>query len=138
MNDDMLQHGLGSGSGSSLTIGEMADAIVGTESTRMLLTQCEELLEQLGAVPSCLYLIDAGAMVFYPVHGFGQNADVPDIDATDILLEPSPADFLLYQRGDPVGLLRLQHPDLAPRHLVEQLSMILGPALMGVHHMKLP
>ncbi|HEX3135087.1 MAG TPA: hypothetical protein VHX44_16095 [Planctomycetota bacterium] len=45
----------------SLSLGQMADALVGVESSRALLTRVEELLGNSQAIPARLYLFDGDA-----------------------------------------------------------------------------
>jgi serine phosphatase RsbU (regulator of sigma subunit) len=139
MNDegDLLDDGSGRFRHSSepemLTLNQLADSLVGVESSRLLLARIEENLARLAALPARLYLIDSGAMVFYPVAAFSCSDRHDEIAAEDILLEPKPHHYLLLQQGDPVGLLVVEREDGYPEAILEQMAVLLGPALMGVN-----
>ena len=93
-----------------LNLGQIADALVGIESTELLLNRVETVLQRVDALPARLWLMDVGAMVFYCVAGFGCPRDVEDLPAEDILMEPQLGQYLLHQNGDPIGLLEIIEP----------------------------
>jgi hypothetical protein len=90
-----------------LSLGQIADALVGVESTELLLNRIETVLQRVQAVPARLWLMDVGEMVFYCVAGFGCPRDVDDLPAEEILMEPQAGQYALHQNGDPIGMLQV-------------------------------
>ena len=74
--------------GDTLSLGQIADVMVGVESTDLLLNRLETMLNKLSAVPARLWLLDIGEMSFYSVAGFNCPREVPDLPAADILMAP--------------------------------------------------
>ncbi|TVR43636.1 MAG: GAF domain-containing protein [Planctomycetota bacterium] len=116
-----------------MTLAQVADALVGVESSQMLLHRVEQLLARVGAHPARLWLIETTSMVFYPVAAIGCESEAEDLPAEDILLDPPPGCHLLYHQGDPIGLLSITTADY-DRSAVGLIAALLGPTLMGVNN----
>lgn len=116
-----------------LTLAQIADALVGVESSQMLLHRVEQLLVRCQGIPARLWLIDTGRMTFYCVAGFGCDANVDDLPAEDILMEPGPGFLVLHHQGDPIGLLQIENAEYH-RSNIHLMASLLGPTLMGVNN----
>jgi serine phosphatase RsbU (regulator of sigma subunit) len=114
----------------------LADALVGVESSSLLISRLEELLERLEAAPAILYMSDMRAGVFYPAVGLGRSLDGEGDLTVAAALDTRPGQHLLFQHGDPVGLLVCAGTN-AGHPAVAQVAALLGPALVGVHHQEL-
>ncbi|MBA3938361.1 MAG: SpoIIE family protein phosphatase [Planctomycetes bacterium] len=115
-----------------LTVAEIADALMGVESSAALLARLEDLLARLGALPARVYLFDADSGSFYAAAGLGCAKAAPEIP----LLRPDAAPahhHLLRSCGEWVGLLEILTTEPHDRNLVALLAALLGPTLIAVH-----
>ncbi len=116
------------------SLGRMADALVGVESSRALLVQVEDLLTSLEAMPARLFLFDGDAQVFYGAAGFGCPREAPDITLSQLLDQPSACWHPLRSQGNWIGLLDVLAGTAAyPAALVDQLGVLLAPTITSLH-----
>lgn len=111
-----------------------ADALVDVDGSMQLVEQLGVQLKRIGAEPSRLYLLDEGSMQLYAAKSFGcagNDSDVEDLDA-DVLSEEHEEHFHLYSQGDPTGLLFVDKSANVDRELMQQMCILLGPALNAV------
>ncbi len=115
-----------------LTVAEIADALMGVESSNALLARLEDLLGRLGALPARLYLFDADSGSFYAAAGLGCTRAAPEIPL--IRPDAAPANHhLLRSCGEWVGLLEILATEPCDSELVALLAALLGPTLIAVH-----
>lgn len=115
-----------------LSLGIIADELVGIESGSTLVDHLEEMLTRLDALPARLYLFNADEGVFFAAAGFGCTKEAPDLDP------PGPDGleqgfFPLLSAGDWVGILQLSHITPGNEQALRQLCILLAPVLMAVH-----
>ncbi len=114
----------------ALALDQVADLVLGVESTSALLAAIEQILTDLMALPARLYLWDAHAGAYYAAAGFGCDRAAPD-------LSPAQAQaanrFPFATRGHPVGLLAIDSGWVFDRAPVEHLVALLGPLITGLH-----
>ena len=116
-----------------LNLAQLADALVGVESTDLLLNRIETVLQRVNALPARLWLMDVGEMVFYCVAGFGCPREVEDLPAEDILMDPQLGHYVLHQNGDPIGMLQIIDQSMeCPT--IDLMVLLLGPVLIGVNN----
>ena len=82
------------------SLGVMADALIGVESSRALLVQVEDLLAGVRALPARLFLFDGDAQVFYGAAGFGCGREAPDIFLAQIVDQPPVCWHPLHSQGN--------------------------------------
>jgi phosphoserine phosphatase RsbU/P len=116
-----------------LSLGQMADALVGVESSRALLARVEELLAAVQALPARLYLFDGDSQVFYGAAGFGCAREAPEIGLAQVLHERSERWHPLRSEGNWIGLLEVLSEQDHPRHLIDQLGVLLAPTIISLH-----
>lgn len=116
-----------------LSLGQMADALVGVESSRALLARVEELLTTAQAMPARLYLFDGDGQVFYGAAGFGCEREVPEISLAQVLHERSDRWHPLRSQGNWIGLLEVLSVQEYPSDLVDQLGVLLAPTIISLH-----
>lgn len=116
-----------------LSLGQMADALVGVESSRALLTRVEELLTSAQAMPARLYLFDGDAQVFYGAAGFGCEREAPEIPLATVLHERDERWHPLRSLGNWIGLLEVLQTDDYPTDIVDQLGVLLAPTIISLH-----
>lgn len=117
----------------SVSLAQMADALVGVESSRALLPRVEELLSSVQALPARLYLFDGDAQVFYGAAGFGCEREAPEIPLADITTTPKARRHPLRAQGNWVGLLEILGTDSYAPELIDQLGVLLAPTVLGLH-----
>lgn len=117
-----------------LSLNDLADALVGVESSRMLLSTLEDLLTRAGAVPARLYLFDGDKRVFFPAAGFFCERAAADVALPSSALEFSRHRHPLRSRGDWVAMLEILAEGGYDEHLVNHLCAILAPTLVSIHH----
>ena len=115
------------------TLAAMADALVGVESSRILVSRIEELLTAMQATPARLLLFDGDAQVFYSAVCFGCGQERDDIPLAQVLNQPPPRLHLLRSHGDWVGALEIEGTESYQQELVELLCTILAPTLISIH-----
>lgn len=115
-----------------LSLGIIADELVGVESGSTLVDHLDELLTRLDAVPARLYLFNADEGVFFSAAGFGCPKDAPDLapPGPDGL---QPGFFPLLSAGEWVGILHLGHITPRNEQALRQLCILLAPILVAVH-----
>ncbi len=118
---------------SQASLGRMADALVGVESSRALLLRVEDLLTNAQAVPARLFLFDGDAQVFYGAAGFGCAREAPDITLNQVLGQPSPRWHPLRSQGNWIGLLEVLGEQIYPSELVDLLGVLLAPTIISLH-----
>ena len=69
-----------------LDLGQLADLVLGVESTASLLSAVEDILTTLGAMPARMYLWDAHGGCYYAAAGFGCPREAADV----LPIEPAP------------------------------------------------
>lgn len=116
-----------------LSLGQMADALVGVESSRALLARVEELLTTAQAMPARLYLFDGDGQVFYGAAGFGCEREAPEISLAQVLHERSDRWHPLRSQGNWIGLLEVLSVQEYPSDLVDQLGVLLAPTIISLH-----
>lgn len=115
-----------------LSLGMIADELVGVESGSTLVDHLEELLTRLDAVPARLYLYNADVGMFFAAAGFGCPREAPDLapPGPDGL---APGYFPLLSAGEWVGILHLARITPRNEQTLRQLCILLAPILVAVH-----
>jgi sigma-B regulation protein RsbU (phosphoserine phosphatase) len=114
-------------------LAQLADALVGLESSQSMLTRLEELLAGARALPARLFLFDGSQRVFFPAAGLGCEREHPELPAPDPDQALPPGHHALCSRGEWVGLLQVLAEQPYDVELVEQLCALLGPTLIAIH-----
>ena len=115
------------------SLGVMADALIGVESSRALLVQVEELLVGVRALPARLFLFDGDGQVFYGAAGFGCEREAPDINLAQILDQPPVRWHPLRSQGNWIGLIEVLTENQYSRQQVDQLGVLLAPTIISLH-----
>jgi hypothetical protein len=102
-----------------LSLGQMADALVGVESSRALLARVEDLLGTASALPARLYLFDGDAQVFYGAAGFGCEREAAEIPLDRVLGDRPPHWHPLRSQGSWIGLLEILSAGAYPVEAVD-------------------
>lgn len=116
-----------------MSLGAMADALVGVESSRALLVKIEELLTSAQALPARLFLFDGDAQVFYGAAGFGCAREAPDIFLAQIFDQPPVHWHPLRSQGSWTGLIEVLAENEYPHEHVDQLGILLAPTIISLH-----
>jgi phosphoserine phosphatase RsbU/P len=115
------------------TLAAMADALVGVESSRILVSRIEELLQAMQAMPARLLLFDGDAQVFYSAVCFGCKSERQDVPLTDVIDQRPSRFHVLRSHNDWVGALEIEGKEPYQRELIELLCTLLAPTLISIH-----
>lgn len=115
-----------------LSLGIIADDLVGVESGAALVDHLDELLSHLGAAPARLYLYDADLKTFYSAAAFGCDKTAPDMPPPDANGLPL-GHYPLLSAGEWVGMLVLLKSPPPNDQPLRQLCILLAPILVSVH-----
>jgi phosphoserine phosphatase RsbU/P len=116
-----------------VTLAHMADALVGVESSRMLLAHLEELLTNIHALPARLWLFDGDAQVFFNPVAFGCERTDEERSLDDVVIDLYPRFYGMKSHSEWVAALEIMSGQPYDRMTIEQLCALLAPTLVSIH-----
>jgi phosphoserine phosphatase RsbU/P len=121
----------------TMSLAHMADALVGVESSRMLLSRLEELLTAMHAMPARVWLFDGDAQVFYNPVAFACPRTPEERSLDHVASGKYPHFHAMKSHGAWVAALEIISEQNYDTTVIEQLCALLAPTLVSIHRHEL-